>query len=109
LNVFRFSNANHQDFERLHLKTQELVETINGINDIFDTINHSLGISLLLVLSINFIGGVITMFMLAHKVSSHVDIFIDNEPVILFIICIIYVQYKFFVISYLSYRAYEKV
>lgn len=82
---------------------------INEINDILDTINNTMGILLLLILTNSFITGVLTMFMLSHKVGSNAEIFDDDDSIFTYVICIIYIQSKFFIISYFSSKTNEKV
>ncbi|KAL7030147.1 hypothetical protein ACKWTF_006547 [Chironomus riparius] len=87
---------------------QALVEVINDIDVLFDAVNKTFGMLMLTIISHDFMGGFVTMFMLAQKVASRRDIFSEDDFIMLYIICIIYIQIKIMTFSYISHRAYEK-
>ena len=85
------------------------MELINDIDVLFEAVNKTFGMLMLTIISHDFMGGFVTMFMLAQKVASRRDIFLEDDSITLYIICIIYIQLKIVTISYISHRAYEKV
>jgi len=55
------------------------------------------------------VGGVSTMFLLAQKMALQRDIFEKDDPFILYLIYITYIQLKTVTVSFISYRAHAKV
>ena len=85
------------------------MDAINDINTILSNINSVFGPQLLLIISNYFIVGVALSFMIAHKISSNVDIFHNDATPLVYIASVLHVQYKILQISFVGYRVEIKV
>ncbi|CAG9803044.1 unnamed protein product [Chironomus riparius] len=87
----------------------DLLDTINDINILFKNINNVFGPQLLVIISNYLMVGVSLSFMIAHKISSNVDIFESDAPPSVYIASVLHVQYKILQISFIGYRVDIKV
>lgn len=109
-NIFQyFLSFENIKTETNQLQIRELVEVINDIDVLFKSINKTFGMLVLITISNDFFGGFVTMFMLARKVASGADLFLEDDSTFLYVVCILYIQLKIIMISYFSHKAYEKV
>lgn len=86
-----------------------LVKIINENDVIFTIINKAFCVQMFFLIMHILLMGISTMFLLAHKITSHENIFDDDSPIIAYLVCVLYLHLKIAQISFISYRADQKV
>ena len=89
--------------------SSSLNQFINQIDVIFTIINKVFSVQIFAFVLHIMLMGISTMFMLAHKITSSSDIFDEDSPIIAYIICGLHLHFKIAQISFVSYRAEQKV
>jgi hypothetical protein len=87
----------------------KIVKLINEIDELHSTINKAFAAEMFIIVMHLLFMGISTMFMLAHKITSNVDIFLEDSPIIAYLICLIFLHVKIAQICFISYRAEQKV
>ncbi|KAL7030140.1 hypothetical protein ACKWTF_006544 [Chironomus riparius] len=87
----------------------ELIKFINKIDEIFTIINKAFGVQIFFFVMQLMLMGISTMFMLAHKITSSEDIFDEDSPIEAYLICLLHLHLKIAQISFMSYKADQKV